>query len=184
MRRTAACRGRSSTVFYPHGVSLPQVSSDTTHWIVNSERTAWRGERCRARRGRRPGRRVFSRSRTIQPGNFRSPRPGRLPDALVINSASACGFRRGRSPRMRRGPTRKSRGPTMPELFQASSNQLPSIGVLPYELAAVERVWSVCPPPRGTLEGRAQLRAGHQPLGPSLSYAGHAHPHGVRHVAK
>src|SRR6266540_5442589 len=59
--------------------------------------------------------------------------------ALVINSVSAFGFRRGRSPRMRRGPAHKSRGPTMPELFRASSNQLPSVGILPYERAAVER---------------------------------------------
>ena len=46
-------------------------------------------------------------------------------------SASACGFRRGRSPRMRRGPARKSRDLTMPELFRASSNQLPSVGICP-----------------------------------------------------
>src|SRR5215207_4891811 len=51
---------------------------------------------------------------------------------------------------------------------------------LPYEPAAVERVWSVCPtPPRGTLEGRASASGGHRPSGPSLPYAGHAHPHGV-----
>jgi hypothetical protein len=31
----------------------------------------------------------------------------------------------------------------MPELFRASSNQLPSVGILPYERAAVERVYCV-----------------------------------------
>ena len=55
---------------------------------------------------------------------------------------------------MRRGPARKSRGPTLPELFRASSNQLPSVGILPYQGATVERVQSACPtPPSGTLEG-------------------------------
>jgi hypothetical protein len=119
-----------------------------------------------ASRTRSHDRRLCSDSRTIQPGNLRSPRPGPLPDALIINSASACGFRRGRSPRMRRGPARKSRGPIMPELFRASSNQLPCVGILLYERAVVERVQSVCPtPPCGTLEGRPLARARHQPLG-------------------
>ncbi len=42
----------------------------------------------------------------------------------TANSASACGFQRGRSPRTRRGSVRRSRGLTSPELFRASSNQL------------------------------------------------------------
>src|SRR5258705_10544825 len=45
-------------------------------------------------------------------------------DVRRANSASACGFQRGRSPRMRRGSARRSKGLTSPELFRASSNQL------------------------------------------------------------
>src|SRR5215212_1212324 len=62
--RARAAVGAAARLFVPMAIPLPQASLDTTHWIVNNERTAWRGERCGARQGRRPDRRVFSRSRT------------------------------------------------------------------------------------------------------------------------
>src|SRR5258708_7704380 len=42
--RARAAVGAVVWFFIPMAISHAQVSSDTTHWIVNNERVAWRGE--------------------------------------------------------------------------------------------------------------------------------------------
>jgi hypothetical protein len=73
----------------------------------------------------------------------------------------------------------------MPELFRASSNQLPFCWDFAQTNAPQLSALHLCARRRHAApKDGPLLRAKHQPLGPSLSYAGRAHPHGVQHVSK
>jgi hypothetical protein len=81
---------------------------------------------------------------------------------------------------MSRGPARKSRDQTMPELFRASSNQLPSVRICPTNAPRLS-AFSLRSRRR---RARISFGTGRPPWGRPSSHAGHAHPQAVQHAPK